>query len=29
MRSKYLNKKFDGWTVVDVMNHGKKKSMIA
>ena len=24
MRSKYLNKKFDGWTVVDVMNHGKK-----
>ena len=24
MRSKYLNKKFDGWTVVNVMNHGKK-----
>lgn len=24
MRSKYLNKKFDGWTVVDVKNHGKK-----
>lgn len=23
MRSKYLNKKFDGWTVVDVMNQGK------
>lgn len=23
MRSKYLNKKFDGWTVVNVMNHGK------
>ena len=24
MRSKYLNKKFDGWTVVNVMNYGKK-----
>ena len=24
MRSKYLNKKFDGWTVVNVMNCGKK-----
>ena len=24
MRSKYLNKKFDGWTVVNVMNQGKK-----
>ena len=24
MRSKYLNKEFDGWTVVDVMNRGKK-----
>ena len=24
MRSKYLNKEFDGWTVVNVMNHGKK-----
>lgn len=24
MRSKYLNKEFDGWTVVNVMNYGKK-----